>query len=126
MTLYDVAHPHKSASLPQVPDHKTLCAETNAQQPMPSALKSWRQIAQDALVPYGVSFQEAFEGRRRPLCEARWAVMAALRSQPHPTIPGQPRWSSTRIGQFLGRDHATVLMGVRSHERLQRERALRG
>lgn len=45
--------------------------------------------------------------RIKPIAQARFALYAALR---------QRGWSYPRIGMFIGRDHATVLHGVRKAE----------
>jgi chromosomal replication initiation ATPase DnaA len=45
--------------------------------------------------------------RSKPIVEARFALYAALRMR---------GWSYTRIGRFLGRDHATVMYGVQRAE----------
>ncbi len=61
---------------------------------------------------YGVTLEEVRgRGRRQDRVRARWHVMHYLRTVRH--------WSYPRIGQYLdGRDHATVIHGVREHERL--------
>lgn len=47
----------------------------------------------------------------RPRQEAMWRMRQELRDD------GTNRWSSLRIGQFIGgRDHTTVLHGVARHE----------
>lgn len=45
--------------------------------------------------------------RIKPIAQARFALYAALR---------QRGWSYPRIGMFIGRDHATVIHGVRKAE----------
>jgi chromosomal replication initiation ATPase DnaA len=44
------------------------------------------------------------------LCQIRWAVMAALRSN------GMPL---TEIGKWLNRDHSTIIYGLRRAEQMQ-------
>lgn len=43
-------------------------------------------------------------GRHRDICSARWIAAWILR---------QRRWSTLKIGRFLGLDHSTVLHGLR-------------
>lgn len=43
--------------------------------------------------------------------EAMWVCWNVFLSD------GRRRWSLPRIGRFFGRDHTTVLFGVRAHER---------
>lgn len=49
--------------------------------------------------------------RRQQISHARMALYAALRKR---------GWSYPRIGMFCGRDHATVIYGVRVAEELSR------
>lgn len=48
-------------------------------------------------------------GRRRPITYARQDFMARARAT--------GRFSFAQIGRFLGRDHTTIVHGVRAHAR---------
>lgn len=79
---------------------------------------SWhdaRRILKEVSVKYGVTTVDLCSERRPPyLCTARHEVYYRLR---HETT-----WSYPRIGAFLGgRDHATVMHGVRKHAKRLRE-----
>jgi chromosomal replication initiation ATPase DnaA len=57
---------------------------------------------------FGVPVKDLVSPKRsKPIVEARFALYAALRMR---------GWSYTRIGRFLGRDHATVMYGVQRAE----------
>lgn len=57
---------------------------------------------------FDVSVSDIMSRRRMsPIIEARFALYAALR---------QRGWSYLRIGMFFGRDHTTILHGVRQAE----------
>lgn len=63
----------------------------------------------------GVSVDDIMGRRiRKPIYrvrqEAMWACWQVRRTD------GRRRWSSLTIGQFFGRDHATVLHAVKQHE----------
>lgn len=59
--------------------------------------------------------------RRRFVVYARWDCMARLRAVQH---AGKPRYSLPAIGRMLGgRDHTTILYGLRKWAALQAERA---
>lgn len=65
---------------------------------------------------FDVSADDIMSRRRiRPITQARFALYAALR---------QRGWSYPRIGNFMGRDHSSVLVGVRKAEWLmERQRS---
>ncbi len=61
-------------------------------------------IVQDAARLWNISIDDILGPRRdQRACSARWAVMAAL---------DDLGWSSTKIGNYLNRDHTTVLWGL--------------
>ena len=61
----------------------------------------------------GVSVADILGRCRRPeLVRARWRAWSALRTMPW----GAGRPSYPRIGAWLGRDHTTILHGVRRYE----------
>ncbi len=72
------------------------------------ALKGWRHAAEAVARMHGMSLVETFEGRGS---EAEWRarghVYFALRIGFGLTLP--------KIGKRVGRDHSTVLSGLRSH-----------
>jgi chromosomal replication initiator protein len=43
----------------------------------------------------------------RKVCHARWEAMARIRDE--------RRWSYPKIGQYFGRDHTSVMHGVRKY-----------
>lgn len=49
--------------------------------------------------------------------EAMWELRGRRRSN------GQPRWSLAQIGEYMGRDHATVIWGIRAHGRRSASKA---
>jgi len=60
-----------------------------------------RRIAQDALVPHGMTWTDAMgPSRTLPYTNARKDVYAALRKH---------GWSLSKIGIFCGRDHTTIM-----------------
>jgi chromosomal replication initiation ATPase DnaA len=61
---------------------------------------------------FGVTPQDLTGRKRRQfVTRARFALYKALRLR---------GWSYPMIGQFLGRDHATIMYGVRAAEELMR------
>lgn len=61
-------------------------------------------VLRDAARSWNVPAEQIL-GRKRDLrtCAARWAVMHAL---------DDLGWSSVKIGQYLNRDHTTILHGL--------------
>lgn len=61
-------------------------------------------IVRDAANAWNIMPERILGPRRDSVtCAARWAVMAAL---------DEMGWTSTRIGDYLGRHHTTVLHGL--------------
>lgn len=61
-------------------------------------------VLRDAARAWNVPAEQILSPKRdMRTCAARWAVMHALDDM---------GWSSTKIGQFLNRDHTTVLHGL--------------
>lgn len=68
-----------------------------------------RRIAQAALVPHGMTLDEAMgPSRKLPYTNARKDVYVALRAH---------GWSLKKIAIFCGRDHTTVLNALQPKER---------
>lgn len=76
----------------------------------PFALKrAVRQLVADIALIYGLTADDIFSQRRtRTISAARHHVMFE--------IAQRTEWSLSQIGRFLGRDHTTVLHGVRLHK----------
>lgn len=61
-------------------------------------------VLRDAARSWNVSAEQILSPKRDiRTCAARWAVMHALDAM---------GWSSVKIGQYLNRDHTTVLHGL--------------
>jgi chromosomal replication initiation ATPase DnaA len=75
----------------------------------PNKRVTMRQVADDVCQRYGITLEELTSERRtRRLCLPRQEFMALAFALPHTSSP--------MIGRFLGgRDHATVLWGVKAH-----------
>lgn len=55
----------------------------------------------------GVKAAEVFgPSRRHPVCRVRWRAMAVIRAE-------FPSFTFERIGRIFGRDHTTVIHGLR-------------
>lgn len=79
--------------VPDPPDHRTK-----------------PQILADVCLRYEVAVEDVLSGSRwKPVSRARQAFMAEAYAT--------GRWSQPQIGAFLGRDHTTVLHGLRAHAR---------
>ncbi len=62
----------------------------------------------------GISAREMLsESRRFPIAHARHYAMWIIRSM---TRNGEPCYSLEEIGRAFGRDHTTVIHGVRKHQ----------
>jgi len=120
MTLHDVARSPNVEKPPEVPTVLSLW-RGHVRPRKPFHQKPWRQIADETLAPYGLTFEEAFNGRRnRKFSRPRFAVMHALRSEEHWLRDG-PRWSYPQIAEFLGfKDHTSIMNGVARHEEIMR------
>lgn len=69
-----------------------------------------RQIIADIALIYGVTYADVMSVRRtQQIVRARQHIMFEL-SQRTP-------WSIAQIGRFLGRDHTSVLHGVKKHQK---------
>ena len=77
--------------------------------------QTMREVAEEFAWNRGVTLEQLIgPDRKRAITRPRQELMSLLCEQLD--ARGQRRWSSTRIGQFLGgRDHTTVLHGCRTH-----------
>ena len=80
-----------------------------------------RSILAEVAAYYDVTPESVLsKSRARVVAHPRQAFMYAARAVKWPD--GQHRYSLPQIGQFLGKDHSTILFGVRRHAtRLGRE-----
>jgi len=69
----------------------------------------WRTVARTISATHGIDLTDVLgRSTKREISNARQEIMFALR---------QRGWSYPRIGQVLGRDHTSIIHGVRAHER---------
>ena len=79
--------------------------------PMPERFQAIvREVAEERVVPVDVLFTRQ---RRSGATEARRAAYAKVRATPLVTgrLPSYPQ-----IGRWFGREHSTILAGVKAHE----------
>ena len=82
-----------------------------ARHPMPERYQAIvREVAEERVVPVDVLFTRQ---RRSGATEARRAAYARVRATPLLTgrLPSYPQ-----IGRWFGRNHATIVSGVKAHE----------
>ncbi len=92
--------------------------------PIRSPRDTVREILQRCADNHGVTLADIVGDRRfKPIVHARQEAMYRLRDLR--THEGAHRFSLPRIGQLLGgRDHTTVLHGLKAHEARQISEAL--
>lgn len=74
----------------------------------PQGRTTMRDVARFICEKHGITFEELTGDRRmRHISWPRQEFMALASALPHTSSP--------MIGRFLGRDHATVLHGVKAH-----------
>lgn len=73
------------------------------------------EIIAEVCDDYGVSVADVMgPSLLRYITEARQAVYWRLRQERN--AAGRPRWSLPTIAGFMGRDHTSILKGIRQHE----------
>src|SRR5687767_10438999 len=79
-------------------------------------MRTMREIAETVAAQYGVTVEQLKSPERsRPIAWPRQEAMWLMRRVKW--ADGSTRYSNPQIGQFLGgRDHTTVLHGVRAYE----------
>lgn len=86
-----------------------------ASESTPSPLM-WQSILREVAAKHGFTVPEMLSARQdRKLAAARQEAMWRMSKETTMSLPA--------IGRRLGRDHSTVLYGIRAHERRLRERA---
>lgn len=77
-------------------------------------MSTMREIAAEVAGAHGVPLKRLLSPSRfTPVVRARWEAMARIRAVQWPD--GRPRYTLPQIGRFLGRDHTTVIHGIRRH-----------
>lgn len=100
-------------------DYDAWGRQPQAEVIVPRLLYSKDILAQTAR-DHGMSVARMLSRRRDRLCAyARFDAMARLRAIKH---HGKPRYSLPAIGRMMGRDHTTVLNGVRRWAEIQAKR----
>lgn len=81
------------------------------------------EIVAEVAALHGVTVEELMSpSRETRLVLARWEAMWRM-SQVYWGHKSLPRYSSQQIGRFFGRDHSTVLHGVRKYREILQRRA---
>lgn len=83
--------------------------ERERQGPFAEAMR-WKQILLEVGAKYGFSIEEMTSIRRhKPLVAARHEAMWRMKNETNMSFPA--------IGRRMGRDHTTIMHGIRCHER---------
>lgn len=104
-----VRSPHKLFSAPIIE------VDANGHPIEPERAPAWKRIAREVCLKHQVSMAELLSMRRSQfLCLARYEAFWRCREETTMSLP--------QIGyRFGGRDHTTVLHGIRRHEQRMRE-----
>jgi len=105
----EVRSPHKLFSAPIIE------VDANGHPIDPERTPAWKRIAREVCLKHQVSMAELLSMRRSQfLCLARYEAFWRCREETTMSLP--------QIGyRFGGRDHTTVLHGIRRHEERMRE-----
>ena len=77
-------------------------------------MASWKDIASEVCLARGVTRKEVFSPMRHPhIARARWEIMSRIRNE--------TKLSYRQIGSYMGRNHFSVLYGVRRWEEIRGE-----
>jgi hypothetical protein len=109
-----VGFPIEDADEPRPPAEPVNNDDDVIVQPPPIYQPSWKRIAREVCFKHGITLMELLSRRKpKPIVAARHEFFYRCRKETSMSLP--------QIGRRAGRDHSTVIHGIKQHERKMEE-----